>query len=309
MSKTVSGTTSQFAWDVSGILPLMLMEGSTSYVYDAAGFPIEQINGSTAIWLHHDQLGSTRLATDANGNVAASYSFDPYGSLVSATRAITNPFKFAGEYQDPESGLYYLRARYYDPSTGQFVSRDPLLPETHDPYGYGSDSPLNVTDPSGLCKGFDPICWAGTAGNWAIGQVLNGISDPVYAPASDSDLACLQIAADNEHAGWFQQAVGAGLYYGPDAQIGAILPKRNLLSQDGVRFQHYYPNDHGPAHAHVQGPGGDNPTRIGPKGLPLAGDPPMSARQQAVYDANANMLRRMINQIGRWLEEAEGAAE
>ena len=52
-----------------------------------------------------------------------------------------------------ESGLQYLRARYYEPATGQFVSRDPMLTQTRDPDGYVARGPLNATDPSGeLCQ-------------------------------------------------------------------------------------------------------------------------------------------------------------
>ena len=67
MSKTVSGTTSQFLWDVASAIPLLLKDGSTAYVYGPGGLPLEQINGSTVLWLHHDQLGSTRLVTDTTG--------------------------------------------------------------------------------------------------------------------------------------------------------------------------------------------------------------------------------------------------
>lgn len=51
---------------------------------------------------------------------------------------------------DPETGLIYLRARYYDPSTGQFLSRDPAVAVTGSAYGCVEDNPLNGTDPSGL---------------------------------------------------------------------------------------------------------------------------------------------------------------
>lgn len=56
----------------------------------------------------------------------------------------------AGQYLDIESGFYYLRARYYEPSTGQFISKDPAANRTMEPYGYVMDSPLNRTDSSGL---------------------------------------------------------------------------------------------------------------------------------------------------------------
>lgn len=57
---------------------------------------------------------------------------------------------FAGQHIDPETGLQYLRARYYDPATGQFLTLDPIETLTREPYGYAHNNPLNATDPSGL---------------------------------------------------------------------------------------------------------------------------------------------------------------
>ncbi|MDQ1492339.1 MAG: hypothetical protein QOJ23_4853 [Actinomycetota bacterium] len=68
---------------------------------------------------------------------------------------------YAGQYTDTETGLQYLRARYYDPSTGTFLTRDPLEAQTREPYGYAGGSPLNATDPLGLCWG--PGCWVESA--------------------------------------------------------------------------------------------------------------------------------------------------
>lgn len=153
MSKTVSGTTSQLLWDVSGSLPMLIKGGSTAYIYDPAGQPLELINGSTVLWLHHDQIGSVRLVTDNTGASQATYTFDAYGNLTASSGSITNPFGFAGEYRDAESNLYYLRARYYDASTGQFVSGDPAVSSTRSPYGYVSENPQNGTDPTGMA------CW------------------------------------------------------------------------------------------------------------------------------------------------------
>jgi len=66
------------------------------------------------------------------------------------TGTATRPLEFAGQYLDAESGLYYMRAREYDPQTGQFLTRDPLEMETGDPYGYAGGDPLENTDPAGL---------------------------------------------------------------------------------------------------------------------------------------------------------------
>jgi RHS repeat-associated protein len=149
MSKTVSGSTSQFLWDVASAIPLLLKDGSTAYVYGPGGLPVERINGSTLLWLHHDQLGSTRLVTDSSGSNQATYTYDAYGNLAASTGTVTNPLRFAGQYRDSESSLYYLRARYYDPSTGLFLRPDPAVATTREPYAYVMDNPLNGTDPSG----------------------------------------------------------------------------------------------------------------------------------------------------------------
>jgi RHS repeat-associated protein len=154
-SKAVSGTTTHFTWDESGGLPMLLQEkaGSTvtSYLYGPGGLPVEQIVGSTTTYLHHDQIGSTRLITDSAGatGTATTLTFDPYGNSVSTSGSLTTNLQFAGEYLD-ESGLYYNRARYYDPATAQMLSRDPAVASTGAPYAYAAGSPTNVTDPTGL---------------------------------------------------------------------------------------------------------------------------------------------------------------
>ncbi len=152
MSETVGATTTPFTWDVSGGLPLILEDGTNAYVYGPDGLPLEQVTGNNALWFHHDQLGSTRLLTDASGQTVATYAFTPYGVLSSSSGPDSTPMLFAGQYRDSESGLYYLRARYYDPTSGQFVTRDPLEATTGSPYTYVTDSPLTGTDPSGMAK-------------------------------------------------------------------------------------------------------------------------------------------------------------
>jgi len=62
------------------------------------------------------------------------------------------------QYTDPETGLQYLRARYYDPTTGQFLTRDPYAAATRSAYAYVFGNPLSGIDPSGLCSDWNPIC-------------------------------------------------------------------------------------------------------------------------------------------------------
>jgi RHS repeat-associated protein len=150
MSKTVSGITSRFSWDVAEGLPLLLVDGTTSYVYGPSGLPLEQVGPSGTLYYYQDQLGDTRALATSAGTVTATYTYDSYGRLTGSTGSAPNPFGYAGQYKDAESGLIYLRARYYDPTTGQFLSRDPLVAITQSAYGYAADNPLDATDPSGL---------------------------------------------------------------------------------------------------------------------------------------------------------------
>ena len=76
--------------------------------------------------------------------------YDPYGNLTASTGSVQDHLLFQGQYLDSENGLYYLRARYYDPCTGQFLTVDPDVATTHSPYAYVLGDPLNSMDPLGL---------------------------------------------------------------------------------------------------------------------------------------------------------------
>ena len=153
VSKTVSGSTTTQVWALPEGPPTVLKDGSANFVTGLGGLPLEQIVTSgrtTSVYYYHlDQLGSTRVITDSKGATVNTYTYDPYGNITASSGTLSNPFRYAGQYFDTESGLYYLRARYYDPTTAQFISRDPLLSLTKAPYAYVSDTPLNGTDPKG----------------------------------------------------------------------------------------------------------------------------------------------------------------
>jgi len=152
MSQTISKTTSFMAWDTSGRLPLILNDGANSYLYGPGGLPIEQINGEgKVVYLHHDQQGSTRLLTGPTGALEGSVTYDAYGGAAASTGSVHTPLGYAGQYTDSDTGLIYLRARFYDPVTAQFLTVDPADEQTLAPYTYALDDPLSRGDPSGLC--------------------------------------------------------------------------------------------------------------------------------------------------------------
>lgn len=144
-------------WDTSGGLPLLLREQrggeSTFLFYGPGGQPFEQVDVEGNVsWLHRDQLGSVRLATDGSGATVSTRSWDAYGNPVVSTGSAKPLLGYAGQYTDAETGYQYLRARYYDPKTTQFLTLDPLVAQTGEPYGYATANPVNASDPAGLCS-------------------------------------------------------------------------------------------------------------------------------------------------------------
>lgn len=148
-AKTVGGVTTPFVWG-TGDVPDLLSDGANTYIYGPRGLPIEQITGSTTLWFVHDQVGSTVALLDGSGAVVCHNTYTPYGA-VSSTGSAGTPLQFTGQYTDAESGLVYLRARYYDPSTALFLTVDPQVAQTNTAYAYVGGNPLNLTDLSGEC--------------------------------------------------------------------------------------------------------------------------------------------------------------
>lgn len=218
LTKTVNSIAEPFVWDVADGLPLILKDGSTSYVTGAGGLPLEQVNGSTILFFHQDQLGTGRALTSTSGTTVATYAFDPYGNPTATTGSVSNPFQYAGQYTDGESGLQYLRARYYDAVAGQFISRDPLLDETRQAYAYAHGDVLNGSDPSGLCDWWDGLCKAREAAA-SVAQALAGAADRAHSAA----------------VGIGEMATGAATGAVGDAHDYLIDTQSDLLSGDPKR--------------------------------------------------------------------------
>lgn len=120
-------------------------------MYGPPATSIEQINNTTGqvLYLHHDQQGSTRLITGSTGKVEGKCSYAAYGTPT-CEGAATTPLGYDGQYTSSDTGLVYLRNRVYDPATAQFLTVDPLVGITGEPYSFAFDNPVNLVDPSGL---------------------------------------------------------------------------------------------------------------------------------------------------------------
>ncbi len=199
MGETTGSSTTAFSWSDTGTLPLLLQEttgaGTTSYVYGPLGSPIEEILPSgTAYYYSSDDLGSTRALTDASGNVQDTDTYDPYGNLTASSGSVQDHLLYQGQYLDGENGLYYLRARYYDPASGQFLTTDPDVAQTGAAYAYTAGDPVNAVDPTGqfwwqlgVCVVVGPLaCWfAQDAANFVTAEAYHYFGQPTYVRGPD----------------------------------------------------------------------------------------------------------------------------
>ena len=109
---------------------------------------------NTRRYFYFNAHGDVTLITDANGDEQRRYDYDPYGegrAVEGYSGSYLNPFRYSGEYFDEETGFYYLRARYYDPTIGRFLTEDPAGDGTNW-YAYCGNDPINFVDPSGLVE-------------------------------------------------------------------------------------------------------------------------------------------------------------
>jgi RHS repeat-associated protein len=115
--------------------------------YDQAGTPTHRT-------VHADGFGSTRFLTDAAATITDTWSYDAFGNEIARTGTTPTEHLYRGEQFDPNLGFYYLRARYYDPSSGRFTGMDTFGGFTMDPmslhkYTYANSDPVLYSDPSG----------------------------------------------------------------------------------------------------------------------------------------------------------------
>ena len=199
-SATSGGVTRGFTWDVNAGLPVILDDGSP-YIYGAG--LVSQVSGANTYYYLADGLGSTLATTDSSGAVVNSYTYDVYCKTTASSGSQANEFQLTGQQTDP-TGLQYLRARYYDPEVGGFLSRDPLaaMPaRLANAMSDGGASPAVNSDPAGnICVG--PVCadgdglsvgghevWEGasTIGSGVLQTAAAGVSNALSATGSFGD--------------------------------------------------------------------------------------------------------------------------
>ena len=194
--RRISKNSITYTYDGSG--RLVASSNGLEYLYDNAGvFAVKHSNAT--YFYRKDAQGNIIALLDSNGSVVVRYVYDAWGNhAVLGTDGndisdanhigILNPFRYRGYFYDEETGLYYLKTRYYDPETGRFITIDGieyLDPETINGlnlYAYCGNNPVMYTDPNGTAKWWEWLLGIVIIiGAVALSVVTAGLAAPVSA--------------------------------------------------------------------------------------------------------------------------------
>ncbi|CAB1057475.1 Fibronectin type III domain protein [Olavius sp. associated proteobacterium Delta 1] len=221
ISKSVNGDQIKYVNNVATKIAQVLFETTAEnnvirrYVYGESR--LNQINEeTTSFYLYDNPARSVAALVDDSQNVMNRYTYDAFGNLKSANESTGNSFKYVGEQYDEETGLIYLRKRYYDPQIGRFLSKDPFpgyvqAPQTKNPYPYVANNPVNAIDPLGLAVGA-PGFWEGLIPVWGSGrQAIDDFQNERYVWGAINTAIAI---SDVFLIGAAAKAVGKGLIKG-----------------------------------------------------------------------------------------------
>lgn len=150
----------RYLWDEDRILLVTDDFGNTIARYTYAGDRLLSVGHATegTAYFLFDGLGSVVDLSKSDGSIAARYGYDAWGEVRRDAGQSSNPFGFTGYQLDEATGLYYAKARFYDPELGSFLTQDPLAggifePQSLHPYLYAFGNPTVYLDPDGRCVG------------------------------------------------------------------------------------------------------------------------------------------------------------
>ncbi|MHC1727572.1 MAG: RHS repeat protein [Syntrophobacteraceae bacterium] len=220
------GTIHQFSYDARGNRLKTIRDGiETRYIYDPFGNLLaeaDSLNQITRKYIygkgllalatptgrycyHFNPARSTIAITDMTQAVVNSYAYEPFGQILAQQETFPQPFKFVGKYgvMAEPNGLYYMRARYYDPGVGRFISEDPIGFAGGDVnlFAYVQNNPVKWVDPEGLQAvpapspgiplPLPPVVIPGTPENKAFVksfmQILRSLRDSVHDPCGEGE--------------------------------------------------------------------------------------------------------------------------
>ena len=156
-SKTVNGTKHTYIYAGGKLLRETYGDTTLDFLYDVNGRPYAMVVNETTTYHYITNLqGDVMYMVDSSGATVATYDYDPYGKVITATgtMASTNPLRYRGYYYDAETEMYLCGSRYYDPAIGRFINADSYSSTGQGIIGnnmfvYCLNNPINQSDPSG----------------------------------------------------------------------------------------------------------------------------------------------------------------
>ena len=167
VTRAEGGVTNRYFYNLAlGMKPIVAEKNETTgqtlryYIWSPDGrllYLIDAANGNAVRHFHFDRVGTTVALTDAAGTITDSYAYTPFGELLGRTGTSRQPFLYVGRFgvrSEPAGNLIHMRARYYDPVSARFLTRDPIWPVLSEPvslnpYHYVAQNPLSYIDPEG----------------------------------------------------------------------------------------------------------------------------------------------------------------
>jgi RHS repeat-associated protein len=157
VAKTAGGVTTQYLVDelnptgLPQVMDEVVKSGAAQRTYLCGLRRISQtpVASGTISYYGYDAHGDVRYLMNNGGVVTDTYDYDAFGNLVGSTGTTPNVYRYQGEALDSETGLYYMRARYYDPTVGRFLNVDPMTDKGEHPPSYAAADPVNGHDPTG----------------------------------------------------------------------------------------------------------------------------------------------------------------
>ncbi len=157
--KTVNGEKTVYVWDGDQVVMELSKGGAVQKRYIRGNDLVYADKGENTEKTYYvtDMHGNVVQLLDESGNVTKTYEYDSFGNEVKPEKKDENPYRYCGEYYDKETEEVYLRARYYQPSVGRFITRDTYTGESNEPlslhlYTYCENDGVNAWDPSGHYK-------------------------------------------------------------------------------------------------------------------------------------------------------------
>ena len=189
ISKTVNGTTYNYAYLGDTLTDLSWGSNRMHFTYDSLGPASVTYNGNRYFYLKNAQGDVTGLV-NASGTQVVSYTYDPWGApmsvsgSMSATLGAANPLRYRGYVYDTETGFYYLTSRYYNPVWGRFINADGYASTGQgftgdNMFAYCNDNPVNYKD----SEGTEPELAMGWAASMSWLPAIDGpvpVGDTIY---------------------------------------------------------------------------------------------------------------------------------